>query len=392
MKADSDIDTVLDAAVQAGAVPGVLAAVVDDRRTLYEGGFGRRGLANDHPMSLDTVVWFASMTKALVAAGAMQLIEQGRAELDEPAARYMPELGSPQVLEGFDDAGKPRLRAAKRPITVRHLFTHTSGFGYDIWNADVLRYMTEYDLPPLTDCRKKSLHQPLACDPGTRWEYGISIDWVGQLVETLSGRSLRDYLRAELFDPLGMVDTDFIIGPSQRRRLAGMHQRHPDGTLEPIVLEVHQQPEFFMGGGGCYGTVRDYAAFVQMIAGRGRARTGARVLKPETVALMGRNAIGELAAGELNAVLPTRANSSNFFPGMRQGWGLSFLINPEPSPAGRSAGSLCWGGLANTYYWIDPTRRVGGVIATQILPFADPTVLALYDAFERAAYRTLVPA
>jgi methyl acetate hydrolase len=385
------IDGILGAAVAAGDVPGVVAAAVDGRRTLYEGAAGRRGLANVHPMTLDTVIWYASMTKALVAAATMQLIERGRAQLDDPAARYLPALEAPRVLEGFDAAGAPRLRPAKRPITVRHLLTHTSGFGYDIWNADVNRYMAENGIPSLIECRKKSLHQPLVCDPGERWEYGISIDWAGQLVEALSGLSLRDYLREHLFDPIGMVDTDFILGPSQRRRRAGMHQRHPDGTLEAIEHQVNQQPEFHMGGGGCYGTVRDYAAFVQTMLGRGVARNGARVLRRETVALMGRNAIGELHAGVLNAGLPTLANSSNFFPGMAQQWGLSFLINPEPASAGRSAGSLTWAGLANTYYWIDPAKGVGGVIATQILPFADSKVLALYAAFERATYRQFVP-
>lgn len=383
----SEIDQVLNVAVASGDVPGVVAAAVDDRHTLYEGAAGTRGLDNGHPMTLDTVVWYASMTKALVGAGAMQLIEQGKARLDDPAVRYVPALGVPQVLEGFDEAGRPRLRPARTQITVRHLMTHTSGFGYDIWNADIHRYMVENGIPPLSDCRKRSLHQPLACDPGSRWEYGISIDWIGQLIEALSGRSLRDYLRRHLFDPLGMVDTDFILGPSQRRRRASVHQRHPDGTIAPVPHEISQEPEFFMGGGGCYGTVRDYAAFVQMIAAQGRARTGAQVLQPETVALMGRNAIGGLNAGVLTAGLPMLANSSDFFPGMAQKWGLSFLINPQPAPSGRSAGSLSWAGLANTYYWIDPAKRLGGVIATQILPFADRQVLALYDRFERAVYR-----
>jgi CubicO group peptidase (beta-lactamase class C family) len=389
--ASSGIDEVLSQAVARGEVPGVVAVVVDDTATLYEGMFGRRGVGNAHPMTLDTVFWYASMTKALVSAGAMQLIEQGRAELDAPAARYLSELGSPPVLEGFDADGTPRLRPARGEITVRHLLTHTSGFGYDIWNADVRRYMVANEIPVLAECRRKSLHQPLACDPGTRWEYGISIDWVGQLVEALSGQSLRDYLRTHLFDPLGMFDTDFILSPGQRSRRAVVHQRQADGTLVPVRQEINQQPEFFMGGGGCYGTPRDYAAFVQMMLGRGRGRTGVQVLRPETVALMGQNAIGDLQAGVLHASLPTLANSSDFFPGMEQKWGLSFLINTKPAPAGRSAGSLCWAGLANTYYWIDPAKRVGGVIMTQILPFADAKVLALYDGFERAVYRDLVP-
>ena len=381
-----EIDRILQEAVDRGDVPGVIAVAVNDRETLYSGAFGVRSLETRVPMEVDTVLWYASMTKALVSTGAVQMVEQGKVGLDEPLGDLLPGLKSPQVLEGFAEDGAPIVRPAKRPVTLRHLLTHTSGYGYDIWNADVERYMRENDVPLLVDCKLKSLEQPLAADPGEKWEYGISIDWVGQVVEAVSGQSLEDYLIEHLLRPLGMNDTNFLIG-DRRPRLAHVHQRQPDGSLEKIENEINQEPEFFMGGGGIYGTAPDYAKFVQMMLNDGVGVNGTRVLKPETVELMAANHIGEIPAGVLNSVLHDLSYPLvDFFPGTKQGWGLSFLINMEDSPHGRSAGSLCWAGLANTYFWIDRKKKLGGVIMTQILPFGDPKVIDLYNAFERQVY------
>ena len=383
------IDGVLANLVDSGAAPGVVAIAVNERGPVYQGAAGVKGVGRDEPMTVDTLFWYASMTKALVATGAMQLVEQGRIALDEPVRDILPDLAAPQVLEGFSSEGTPKLRPAKRPITARHLLTHTSGFGYNWANGDILRYLQQNDLPDLILCRKRSLHQPLLADPGERWEYGISIDWVGQLIEAVSGQSLRDYLRAHLFSPLGMDDTDFIQTDAQRRRRATVHQKRPDGVIVPIEHEVAQAPEFFMGGGGLCGAPLDYAAFIQMMLSGGRARNGAAVLKPETVAMMATNSIGALPAGVLNSVMPNLSHVADFFPGLRQGWGMSFLLNLEAAPEGRNAGSMSWAGLANTYFWIDPKARVGGLIMTQVLPFADPAILMAYRDFERAVYDRL---
>jgi methyl acetate hydrolase len=380
------IDRLLREAVDSGAVPGVIAVAVNDRERLYENASGRRGLSTAEPMMLDSVLYYASMTKALVGAAAMQLVERGRADLDEPISRFLPGLAEPRVLEGYDAAGKTIIRPAKRQITLRHLLTHTSGFGYDIWNANVCRYMAENKIPGVCDSRLVTLEVPLIFDPGERWEYGISIDWVGRFVEAASGQNLEDYLRDNLLEPLGMKDTGFILTPDRRSRLAELHQRDPDGSLRPIDQLMTQEPEYFMGGAGLYGTAGDYAAFIQMMLNEGRASDGIQVLKPETVASMGENSIGELKAGVLKSVIPEASHDLDLFPGMDQKWGLSFLINTEDAPAGRSAGSLTWAGVINSYYWIDGKQKLGGLIMTQILPFADPIVLKLYDEFERALY------
>jgi|HubBroStandDraft_5_1064220.scaffolds.fasta_scaffold13406_2 methyl acetate hydrolase len=393
MEMSERIDRVLDDLVRSGAAPGVVAMVVSDHGPLYSGVAGTKGVGRSEPMTVDTIFWYASMTKALVAAGAMQLVEQGRLKLDEPASNVLPELASAQVLDGFEADGAPKLRPAKRSITPRQLLTHTAGFGYNWANAVILRYIEKYELPDLIHCKRRSLDQPLLADPGERWEYGISIDWVGQLIEAVSGRSLRNYLRKNLFDPLGMDSTDFIQTPEQKARRATVHQKHPDGTIVPIPdHEVAQEPEFFMGGGGLCGLPADYAAFIQMMLAGGKSKTGQQVLNPETVALMGQNHIAPLEAGVIKIAMPNLSHDVDFFPGQNLGWGLSFLMNLERTPEGRSPGSLSWGGLANTYFWIDPTAKIGGLIMTQVIPFADPAILNAYRAFERTVYEELAGA
>ena len=380
------IDAALRGAVERGGVPGVAAVVGNRNGTLYEGAFGRRGLDRPDPMAPDTVAWIASMTKAVTAVAALQQVEAGKLALDAPIGEAVPALASPRVLEGFEPDGAPKLRPARKPITLRHLLTHTSGFSYDIWNADIGRHMERHGLPGIITCRRAALDTPLVADPGERWEYGIGIDWAGLAVEAVTGQRLEEALRERVLGPLGMSDTAFRLGEAQRARLASMHARGPDGSLSVIPFEVPQDPEFHMGGGGLYGTAPDYLRFCRMVL-NGGTLDGARVLAPETASEMGRDQIGPLKVRKLETALPNSSNDAEFFPGMPKGWSLAFMLNEEDAPGGgRSAGSLAWAGLANTYYWIDPKRDLAGVVVTQILPFADPEVLRLLGAFERAVY------
>ena len=387
------VDEVLRQAAETKEVPGVVAVAANSDGVIYEGAFGKRDLANGTDMTADSVFWIASMTKALTATAAMQLVEQGKLQLDEPISKVLPELAAPQVLEGFDDKGQPKLRPAKRPITLRQLLTHTAGFTYDLWDADTAQYVKAANLPGIISCKNAALTTPLAFDPDDRWMYGINIDFAGKAVEAVSGQGLNVYLREHIFQPLGMKDTDFVIGPDQKKRLVTVHARKPDGGLDPIEFGVPQEPEFFMGGGGLYGTGRDYLAFLQMLM-HGGEFNGARLLRPETVAQMSKNNIGDVNISRV--VLKTTAPPSTpdfdmgqLFPGQDIKWGLSFLINPQEGPAGRSGGSLSWAGLANTYFWVDPSKHVAGVILTQILPFVDSRVLSLYGKFESGVYKAL---
>ena len=382
------IDQLLSQAANAQDVPGVVAMVATDQGSIYEGAFGQRELGKETAMTADTVVWIASMTKAITAAAAMQLVERGSLQLDSPAAEVVPELAQAQVLEGFDASGKPKLRPPRRAMTLKHLLTHTAGFSYEIWRADIVKYQEATGTPGITTCEHAALMTPLLFDPGERWDYGINIDWVGKMIEAVSGQKLGDYLQQNVFAPLGMSSTSFKLSPSQRARLASVHTRGADATLAPFPFEIPQEPQFQMGGGGLYGTAQDYLRFTQMLLHRGTFN-GNQVLRPETVHTMSQNHIGDLDCVALKTVAPTLSHDANFFPGMQQKWGLSFLINTTQTPQGRSAGSLAWAGLANTFFWIDPTKRVTGVFLTQILPFFDPKAITLFRHFEAAVYQSL---
>jgi len=380
------IDSMLRQATDAGDVPGVVAMATDRNGTTYEGAFGKRVLGQPAPMTVDTVVWIASMTKALAAAGVMQLVEQGKLDLDAPAAKVVPDIGKAEVLEGFDAGGQPRTRKPKRDITLRHLLTHTAGFSYDLWSTDIVKYQEVKKIPGIISCQNVALTTPLLFDPGEKWDYGINIDWAGKMVEAVSGKKLGAYLADNIFAPLGMASTAFKITPAMRERLAKVHQRDDKDAFTPQMdLEIPQDPEFEMGGGGLYSTAGDYLQFVRMILNRGKAGS-AQVLKPETVDLMSKNNMGDIRVTLLKTAQPPLSNDAEFFPGVPKGWGLSFQINLEKAPTGRPAGGLMWAGLANSYFWIDHSTGIGGVYLTQVLPFADKKSLPLYYQFESAFY------
>jgi methyl acetate hydrolase len=376
------IAALLSGSIARGSLPGVAVTAVFPDGEIVSAAAGVRDTASGAAMSPDTIVWIASMTKAITAAAAMQLVEQGKLSLDAPIAAVLPQLAKVQVLEGFAADGTPNLRPARVPLTLRHLLTHSSGFVYDMWNADMARYLEVTGKPGIISCANASLDLPLAFDPGTAWDYGIGIDWAGKAVEAVSGKTLGAWLAENLFAPLGMHETGFRIRDEQRARLARVHARTPGGIVT-TDLEIPQAPEFEMGGGGLYSTVGDYLRFARMILGGG-ALDNVRVLAAPTVAQMSRNAMGDLRCRPLKSSAPGSTNDVDFLDGMQ--WGLSFLINPEALPTGRAAGSLAWAGLANSYYWIDPSTQVAGVYAAQLLPFFDDEAVALFGAFESAVY------
>jgi methyl acetate hydrolase len=382
------LDTIFSQAVESKAMPGIVAVAATDKATVYEGAFGTREIGTSAPMALDTVVWIASMTKAITSTAAMQLVERGKLSLDRPAHDVVPELAKARVLEGFDAAGQPRLRAPSRPVTLKHLLTHTSGLAYEIWRPEIARYQQATNTPGITTCTNAALTTPLLFEPGERWEYGIGIDWAGKMVEAVSGQKLDAYFQQNIFGPLGMTDTSFKLSPSQRSRLSRVHARDAKGALAPIEFGLPEEPEFLMGGGGLYGTARDYLAFTQMIV-QGGTLKGAQVLRRETVDLMSQNHIGALEIGPIKTAAPELSNDVHLFPGISTKWGLSWVINAQALPTGRSAGSLAWAGLANTYFWIDRTKRVSGIFLSQLLPFFDATAVDLLTRFETEVYRAL---
>jgi CubicO group peptidase (beta-lactamase class C family) len=380
------MDDALEQAVASGGLPGVVALAADETGVIYEGAFGTRQLGADVPMTLDTVFWIASMTKAITSVAAVQLVERGQVTLDEPLGARFAELADPQVLEGFDAAGEPILRPARGPITLRQLLTHTAGFSGAYWNGQMARYMAQTRAARTEQYGERAnLFLPLVFDPGQRWEYGISTDWVGQVVEMVSGQRLDHYFEEHICGPLGMADTTFVLPPERQARLTRMHRRQPDGSLSVIERTQPQTPAFFRGAGGLHSTGPDYLRFLRALLHRGTL-DGARILKAESVELMNQNSMGDVNVEVMRTVSPPDSNDAELFPGMVQKWGLGYLINTEPGPNGRSAGSVAWAGLFNTYYWLDPVQKVTGVILTQVLPFADPIALDTFARFERAVY------
>jgi methyl acetate hydrolase len=370
-------------------VPGVVAIATDRRGNIYEGAAGKRVLGQDADMTVDTVFAIFSTTKAIAGTACLQLVEDGRLDLDAPAKTYAPEIGKLQVLEGFDRQGNPRLRPPRREVTTRMLLLHTAGFAYDFFNESYNRLAQEHGQPSVITSSKASITTPLLFDPGDEWEYGSNIDWAGQVVEGITGKRLGEVMQERIFAPLGMDSTAFTLTPAMRRRLARIHQREADGSLTPMTdFELPQDPEVHMGGHGLYSTVPDYCKFIRMWLNDGRGPDG-QVLKKETVLMAEQDGLGGKKIKGLPGVIPSLSNYAEFFPGMPKSWALTFMINDEDAPTGRPAGSLGWAGLPNLFYWIDRKNGVGGFWATQVFPFADPTSVGGYLDFETAVYGSM---
>jgi methyl acetate hydrolase len=360
----------------------VVGSIADRRKTLYAGAFGVRD-ASGVAVRVDSIFRIASMTKPVTTVAALQLVEQGKVDLSEPVAKHLPQLANLDVLEGFDGFGKPVLRPARTPITLRHLLTQTSGFCYSIWDEQMFRYSSL----KLENAPAKP--GPLMFEPGTRWQYGQGTAWAARLVEALTGATLEDYFQERILRPLGMQDTGYIFPEAKFDRLVATYQRQANGELKANDRRLPSRPTSFNGDGGLYSTAADYVRFMQMILNRGAGASGARILKPQTVESMLRNQIGDSSAGKMRSFEPSTSADVDLQPGQTEKWGFGFLINTTPYAGGRSAGSGAWGGLNNTFFWIDPKRGRCGVLLMQYLPFVDREAVGLLDDLERAAYRYL---
>ena len=384
------LDAILDRTASASPhVPGVVAMVTDRKGNVYEGAAGRRREGGDQPMTVDSTFAIFSTTKAITATAALQLIEEGKLELDVPAERYVPDLGKLQVLDGINKDGEPQLRAPRSKPTTRQLLTHSAGFGYDFFNERYKALADAGKQPSVITASKAALMTPLLFDPGTRWEYGSNIDWVGQVVESITGQRLGEVFQKRIFEPLGITSMTFHINDQIRSKLASMHARLPDGGLAAMDFELPADPEVHFGGHGLYSNIGDYMKFIRMWLNDGAGPNG-RVLKPETVDMaVKRHLDPKLKVTMLPGVDPTLSNDAEFFPGLPKSWSLPFMINDEAAPTGRPAGGQGWAGLANLFYWIDRQNGFGGYWATQILPFGDPASFTGYVEFETACYDVL---
>jgi methyl acetate hydrolase len=383
-----EIDQLLHDAVDSGAVPQVVAMAADRDGVVYQGAAGPRVAGQDGPdnqVGPDTVFRIASMTKMVVTAAALRLVEQEALDLDAPVERYLPEFADKQVLVGFD-GDAPVLRPPAGQSTVRHLVTHTSGLGYWFFNADLVAWEAATGSPNALAGQDSYLAAPLVADPGTRFEYGINIDWLGRVLERASGTKLDDLLAGEILGPLGMTSTGFRARPEDAGRTVPIHLRGEDGGWVPSPIELSQAPEHWPGGHGLYSTPRDYLAFQRMLLGGG-VLDGVRVLHEQTVDDAFRNQIGELDfPAEIRSADP--AATADFAAGPGHKWGYGLMLNTERADGLRAAGSGTWSGLFNTHFWVDPGSGLTGAIYSQFLPFVEGPSLALYRDFERALYAT----
>jgi CubicO group peptidase (beta-lactamase class C family) len=377
----ASLDQTLSAAVTRGDVPGLVVLAATRDRILYQGTFGKAEVGRDRPMTADALFRIASMTKAVTSVAAMQQYERGHFALDDPAEKYLPELANLMVFESFDQAtGAYKVRPAAKKVTIRHLLTHTSGLGYG------------FTSPTLRDFKPRDGEKyetgPLLFEPGSQWIYGTGVDWAGRLVEKLSGKNLEEYFHERIFTPLGMSDTFYNIPEIKQARRVTVHRRQ-DGRADAPLTEQANQPQrpatTFSGGGGLSSTASDYIRFAQMIL-NGGTLDGARILSADTVALMTKNQIGDVGVSALKTAQPDLSRDFTFIDDGRDKWGLGFLVTTSRVAGKRSAGSLSWGGIYNTYFWIDPARGIAAVVMMQLLPFADTKALAIYDIFERGVY------
>lgn len=372
------VDRVLRSGIAERKIPAAVGMAADGSTVLYSGAFGTRD-SSGVPVHADSIFSIASMTKPVTTVAALQLVENREVGLEEPAAKYLPELAGVQVFEGFDKFGKPQLRPPHTPLTLHHLMTHTSGFCYDTWDGRMFEYTSHLKGP-------EPQVPPLMFDPGTRWQYGTGMDWAGQLVEAVSGMSLEEYFQTHILRPLEMHDTSYILPETKFERMVSIHERQRGGSLKQTPRVLPKPPKEFNGGGGLYSTAGDYVRFMQMILGKGRGRNGAQILSAKTVAEMETNQIGAATAGKMKSYRPEISSDVDMQPGATEKWGFGFLINTAPYAGGRSAGSLAWAGLRNTFFWIDPRRNFCAVLLMQYLPFVDREAVGLLGDFERAVY------
>src|SRR5882724_8440549 len=377
------IDQVLAAAVAEGDVPNVTAVAADRDGVVYEGAAGPRTVGQDDPISPDSMLRIASMTKMVATVAALQQSERGNLEQDAPVDTYLPEFAELQVLEGVD-GDTLKLRPAGARATVHQLITHTAGLGYWFLSADLVRWLDVTGTPNVTTGSMPAFTAPLVADPGSRFEYGTNTDWLGRVVEVVSGQALDAYLDANVLGPLGMHHTTFLMSEEQRANSVPVHMRGEDGTWVATDIYHNQKPDWWSAGHGLYSTPRDYLAFQRMLLAGGTLGD-AQILDSSTVDAAFTNQIGSLDfPAEMPSADPRSSADVNYGPGLK--WGLGLLLNTQQRPGMRAVGSGAWAGMFNTHFWVDPSSGVTGAIYTQTLPLLEPRALKVYLEFERALY------
>jgi methyl acetate hydrolase len=393
------LDAKISEQVRNGRLPGVAAIALDAcGKVLYENGFGRLDIQDQGspPVTTETLIKMFSCTKLVTTVAALQLVEQGRLDMYAPASRYVPEIDGVSLLVGFNDDGMPILRRPAKQILVLHLFTHTAGFSYDFFDADTLRY-NKVQPPPSRDYTDIDTRYftPLLHEPGERYTYGISTDWLGFVVERITGMPLYVYIQWHIIEPLSLRSTGTIWTTYEFPNLLKLHWRSPDGAWKVDPPPQRTEPPSKIAGGGeyLYSTVRDYAQLLLVLANGGsHPQSGVQLLQAETVQrylftdMLPEVGCSNAGVSVITSSVPALTSPGVLLPGLKKGWSMGLMLNLDAKPGERSAMSGAWAGLGNLYYWIDPIGGRVGMVASSLLPFMDSTMLELLDALERAVY------
>jgi CubicO group peptidase (beta-lactamase class C family) len=368
----------LRARVASGDAPAIAALVVNRDGVLFEGAAGKRDVAADRALTTDAIFRIASMTKPVTSLAVMMLRDEGKIGLDDPVTKYLPEFGGVRVMTKFNEDGTYESRPPSRPILIRHLLTHTSGLGYSFADPRLAR---------IDDGKKTTAEMPLLNDPGERFTYGPSTAVLGRIVEKVSGQTLDVFVTRRIFDPLGMHDTFYVVPPEKVGRVVTGHTRLNGALTERPNPAAPRST--VAGDGGLFSDARDYGFFMQMWLNGGRLG-GTRLVKESTVKEMISNQIGRVvvetqaaSGGVISKPFPIGAGKDKF------GFGFQIETPPIADRGLRSAGSLSWGGINNTHFWIDPQKQVAGVVLMQVLPYYDERCIDVLRGFERLVYQQI---
>ncbi len=380
----AELDKVISDAVAQQDAPFLVAMVGNREGAIWSGAAGERSPGK--AAGLDTVFRIFSMTKAVGSMAAMILMDRGKLSADATVESIVPEFAQIKLLDGFDASGAPILRAPKVKATVRHLATHTSGLAYEFWDADMARFLQASGAPSILAGTLACMNYPLQFEPGTRWDYGIGIDWLGRVVEKVDGRRIDKFCRGEIFEPLGMTDTACEVLPHMAARLADVRLRGEDGKFGDFALAPPSNPEFYGMGHALYSTAPDYLRFLRMVLNKGTL-DGKRIISAAGLESMLANQIGNIPINSLKSTAPPITADLDLFPGRKKSHSMAFMRFDEDIPGMRRAGSQGWAGVLNSHYWWDSKADVIGLLMTQSLPFIEPRFTNTYEKFERAVYK-----
>ncbi len=365
------IDATLSGYVERGELVGVSALVYEDGEEAYFGAFGMADRTDGIPVARDSIVRIYSMTKPITGVTLMTFYDDGRFELDDPLADYLPEYADVRVWVS-GDGDEANFDAPARPITISDILRHTAGFGGGEYVSARLDE-AEIESPDntLAEMSEKLAGVPLGYQPGTRWLYGPSVDVQARLAEVLGGKPFAELMRERVLDPLAMNDTRYVLLPAQRKRLMTMYERAADGSFERAtgpLAELNIEPTALTPGGwGLVSTLDDYMRFARMLLNDG-ALDGARILEPETVQLMATD------------LLPDTVTDRSWLPKKGQmGFGIDFAVRVAPptntaEPSG-AVGEFFWDGFANTLFWVDPHNDVAAVLFNQYVPWGKVEIM-----------------